>query len=144
MRLSQNLMLLPVLAQVLLTFAILIVLATRRRHSMKVQGRQPEDMKHAQDHDWERPAELASRSFKNQFELPVLFFAVCAFAVVTRSADVTLFALAWVFVLARGIQSVAHLADMTVVIRASAYLLGAAVLALMWVVLTLNVFRYGV
>jgi hypothetical protein len=37
----------------------------------------------------------ASRNFTNLFEVPTLFYMVCAFALITRSVDDTFLVLAW-------------------------------------------------
>lgn len=136
---AQNLILLPVFVQAMLTCAVLLVLGVRRRRSMARRGQKVDDMAMARDVDWEKPALVASNNFKNQFELPVLFYAVAAFALVTRSIDMTFFLLAWVFVLTRVGHALVHLANGRVAWRGSFYLIGFAALVAMWIVLTVRV-----
>lgn len=133
-RMPQNLIILPVAAQVFLTFAVLIVLGLRRHASMRAEGKRPDDLGViVEDSAWQRPAELASRNFKNQFELPVLFYAVCAFLLITRTVDAVHITLALVFVASRIVHAVLHLSGARVMRRGTAYLVGLLALALMWV-----------
>ena len=143
MRLSQNLILLPVFLQVGLTLAVLLIMGMRRQASMGHQKKSIQDMALPDDHDWERPAELAARNFRNQFELPVLFYAVTGFALATRNVDLALFVVAWIFVLSRVVHSAVHLTTNVVIYRGSAYTIGFVALAAMWVVLAADVFRAG-
>lgn len=97
----------------------------------------------AVDADWERPADKASRNFKNQFEIPVLFYAVTAFALITRNADPVLLILAWLFVLSRIAHTAIHLFSEHVMARALAYFGGLLILVVMWVILAVRVFAAG-
>lgn len=116
----------------MLIFIVLVVMGMRRQASMRAQRKTIQDMATATDRDWEEPAAAASACFKNQFEMPVLFFTVCAFALVTRSIDLTILVLAWLFVATRAVQIHAHLTHNNVAIRGGSYLAGAMVLLAMW------------
>jgi hypothetical protein len=81
--------LLPVFVQVGLTLA-LCVLLVYAHHRGADPGRE----------------KLISDSFTNQFEIPVLFFALIQLALLTRQADHLFVALEWIFVSPRiGCQS---------------------------------------
>lgn len=137
----QNLILLPVAAQVFLTLGVLIVLGRRRRLSMLVRKQKIQDMATARDVDWDKPALVASNNFKNQFELPVLFYAGTAFILITRNVDPLLFGLAVLFVLSRYIHAIVHLGPNIVHWRGISYLVGFAALSAMWIVLVIRVLR---
>ena len=143
LRMPQNIIILPVAAQAFLTLGVLLVLAVRRQQSLKADGKTPEDMVLANDADWRRPAEFASRNFKNQFELPVLFYAVCAFLLIARLVDTTQMALATLFVLSRFVHAGFHLAGGRVINRGLAYLVGFAAIALMWLWLVWQILAIG-
>jgi len=136
---AQNLILLPVLGQVALTFVVLLVMGARRRRTALVRRKTIQDFAMARDGDWEKPALLASNNFKNQFELPVLFYAVTLFALVTRYVDPLFFALAWIFVISRVVHAVIHLGSNIVLWRGSSWLVGFAALVAMWVLLAVRV-----
>ena len=88
MRMAQNLILLPVLAQILLTLVILALLPRARGASMRERRQRMQDMALAGKTDWNEQAQKTAASFDNQFELPVLFYVVAAFALITRMVDV--------------------------------------------------------
>ena len=139
----QNIIILPVAAQVVLTLAVLLVMVVRRQQSLKSDGKTPEDMALANDSDWQRPAEFASRNFKNQFELPVLFYVACAFLLITRLVDTTQIALATLFVLSRIVHAAFHLTGGRVIHRGLAYIVGFAAVALMWLWLVWQILSIG-
>ena len=143
MRVAQNLILIPVFVQAFLTFAVLGVLLVRRAQSLRDSRAALQDMAVADDGDWQRPADIASRHFKNQFEMPVLFYAVCGFALVTRNVDSVFLTLAALFVLSRIGHSIVHLTSNVVVVRGGIYAVGAACVFLMWVLLAWRVFAVG-
>lgn len=142
-RMSQNLIVLPVLAQVLLTFAVLVLMGRARSRSMRANRQRLEDMSLATDKDWDENARKASNNFKNQFELPVLFYVVCLFALATRMVDMVFFALAWVFVLSRIAHTAVHLGPNVVAWRGTVYLVGFAALIGMWALLTWRIAASG-
>ncbi|MEM9030184.1 MAG: MAPEG family protein [Pseudomonadota bacterium] len=139
----QTAIVLPVIAQALITFAVLFVLGARRQAALKAAGKVPQDMELADDRDWPKAAEAASRNFKNQFELPVLFYVVCAFVLMTRTLDLLLFVLAWVFVASRVVHAVEHLRQNRVPVRGGSYIIGFVALVLMWLVLGWHVVTRG-
>ena len=88
---------LPFLAQIALTLGVLLWLAFTRVSVLVKNG----GMAKVLESGFPARAEKASDNFKHQFELPVLFYVLCLFAM---SAGITagyLVALAWVFVAAR-------------------------------------------
>lgn len=133
---SQNSIFYPVLVQVLLTLAVLMMMGPARSRSMR------ENRQHIDDKDvrlgqnvWTEQAIKVSNNFKNQFELPVLFYAACAFALLLRQVDGVMIALAWVFVVTRIAHTVVHVGPNIVAWRAAAYLIGAVAVLAMWLVL---------
>lgn len=140
----QNVILLPVFAQVALTFAVLIALGRARARSMKTRGQRLDDMVLSTDADWERAAVQASNNYKNQFEMPVLFYAVCGFALATRLVDPLLLALACLFVVTRIVHAVIHIAYNRIQPRGLSFLLGVAALVAMWIILGWRVVQAGV
>jgi hypothetical protein len=133
--------LLPMLAQVGLTFLVWIYLYVTRLAEM---GRKDID-----------PQRLASRSagqalltelagpasnFRNLFEMPVLFFLAVVLALVLLIQDDLLVQLAWAFVALRAVHSLIHCTYNRVLHRFVAYAASSLVLLLMWVRLGLFIF----
>ncbi|MEZ5844904.1 MAG: MAPEG family protein [Hyphomicrobiaceae bacterium] len=135
MRISQNLILVPVLVQVALTFAVMFMMGFARSRSMRSRRQQMQDMALATADDWTEEAAKCANSFKNQFELPVLFHVCCLFALVTRNVDAVLFSLAALFALSRIAHAAIHIGPNIVAWRFSAYLVGALLLMVMWALL---------
>lgn len=135
MRIDQNLILLPVLAQVILTFAVLVMMGRARAQSMRERRQKMDDVALATAADWNEQARKLANNYTNQFETPVLFYAVCLFALVTRSVDVALMVLALVYVASRIAHTVIHTGANRVTPRFTVFLVGVGALMGMWVLL---------
>ncbi len=139
MPLHQNLILLPVLAQMLLTLVILGLLPLARSRSMRERRQQMQTMALAGKADWNEQAQKVSNSFASQFELPTLFYAISAFALITRTVDGWMLGLATVFVIARIVHAIIHIGPNIVVWRFAAFAVCLAALLTMWVRLAWSV-----
>jgi hypothetical protein len=140
---NQNLILLPVFGQVLITFAVLVVMGGRRRAALVSKATRMKDIALGQD-AWPEDATKAAKNFSNQFEVPVLFYAVAAFALVTKSVDAWMLGFAALFVVARAIHASIHLGGNIVMNRAYAYFVSVAAVLGMWVLLMVRTFAGGV
>lgn len=130
----------PVLVQVLLTFAILIAMGPARARSLRETGKSLDDREvRIGKVSWSEQATKVARNYENQFELPVLFYAVVAFALITSAVDVVQVALAWIFVLTRAIHAAIHVGPNVIQWRGLAFLVGAAALIAMWVKLAIHI-----
>ena len=121
---SQLLILIPVLMQMGLTLVILGLLPVARSRSMRQRRQNLQDMALAGKTDWNESAQKIASNFSSQFELPVLFYAISAFALITRSVDVWMIALAWTFTLSRCLHAAIHIGPNIVVWRFGAFALG--------------------
>jgi hypothetical protein len=128
--------LMPVFVQVFLTFAIMVAMGMARRQSMIEKRQSLNDPKvRLGTVEWSEEAHKRSRNFSNQFELPVLFYAVVAFSLLLRQSDTIMVLLAWVFAVTRLAHAYVHLGSNRVQYRGAFYLVGACALLAMWVVL---------
>jgi hypothetical protein len=131
--------LLPVFAQVTLTFFLMVWMARARFAAVGAGHVTPKDLKR----DWtswpERPTQIAA-AYHNQFELPVLFYICVLTALITTQADYFFVILSWFFVVARVIHAYVHTGKNEIRTRFKAFLLGALILIVMWVYLLLNLF----
>ena len=88
-----------VFVQVLLTFVLLIWMArVRTAQHPERRGRRFATSRSVEE-AWTARATQIANCYRNQFELPVLFYAVVAFAMIMRKADLIFVILAWLFVL---------------------------------------------
>ena len=130
----------PVFLQVLLTFAVLIAMGPARSQSLR-DSRTPltdRDLALGQN-TWSDTATKRANNFRNQFELPVLFYAVVAFALLLKQTDALMVGLAWAFALSRVAHAAIHVGFNDVWWRAVVYLGGAVALLAMWIVLGVRV-----
>lgn len=134
----------PVFVQVMLTFAVVIWLG-RMRYKSIAEDSAPVDRRELAlgKHSWSDAATQASNNFKNQFELPVLFYVGVAFALLFRKTDVLLVALAWAFVLSRVVHALIHLGSNKLKWRRLAYFFGALCLLAFWLALFVRIYADG-
>lgn len=132
--------LLPVLAQVLLTLAVLVAMGPARARSLRESGKTIDDGDVRNGRvTWSEQATKVARNYENQFELPVLFYAVVAFALITSAVDVIMVGLAWLFAVSRLAHAVIHIGPNVVTWRGAAFLIGLVALAAMWVKLAFHI-----
>jgi hypothetical protein len=70
--------------------------------------------------------------FRNLFEVPVLFYALCGFIAITRLTTLFLLACAWGYVTLRALHAYIHLTHNKVVRRFQAFVASTIVLYVMW------------
>jgi len=81
-----------------------------------------------------------SNNFKNLFELPVLFYAVCLYLYVTVSVDQFYLNCAYIFLIFRALHSVIHCTFNNVRLRFAAYAVASLALMIMIVRIALAQF----
>ena len=92
---------------------------------------------------WPDDAVKRAANFRNQFELPVLFYAVVAFALLTKGADYPMLVLAWPFVVTRLVHAAIHIGPNKVRWRTPAFALGFLIVTIMWIKLAVHVATAG-
>jgi hypothetical protein len=133
--------LLPVFVHVALVFVVLFRTVIARQRAV-ASGR-ADWQQNALDDRWPEEARKPANNFRNQFELPVLFYALVAFLLVTTKADLVEVVLAWIFVISRILHTLVHLGSNVVMRRGMAFLLGIMALLVMWVWFALRLFLLG-
>jgi hypothetical protein len=136
---SQTAILYPVFAQVLLTLVVYGLLMAARFRAMSAAGRFSGRDIALGRYAWPEDAEKRASNQRNQFELPVLFYAVTAFAMIAGAVDLTLVVLGWAFVATRVVHAAIHIGPNKVRWRGPAFGLGFFIVAAMWVKLFLHV-----
>ena len=126
-------LLLPLLAQVFLTFTVWIYMYVTRLGEMKRKNIDPQDLDsrsrgQALLTDSPNPAD----NLKNLFEMPILFYAGILLSMVLMIQDQFLVQLAWGFVALRIIHSLVHCTYNKVMHRFIAYAASCLLLLLIW------------
>lgn len=134
--------LLPVFAHVGLVFLVLL-LTGQARYRADREGRVRLQDLALDERGWPDEARKKANNYRNQFELPVLFYALVAFLLVTRMADLAQVVLAWLFVATRYLHAFIHLGSNVVMRRGAAFLAGMFVLLVMWVWFGLRLYVLG-
>lgn len=124
--------LLPVFVLVAQIFALSFWMGYERNKVIYTKEVRIKDIALNKDSWPERPKQI-SNAYHNQFELPVLFFILVAFAMITRKADLVFVVLSWVFVISRIVHALIHTSTNRVPRRFFAYVVGLFTLAIMWV-----------
>jgi len=82
-------------------------------------------------------------NYQSQFELPVLFYAVVAFALIAERVDFVLIGLAWAFVGSRLVHSFVHTGSNIIATRFKVFVAGLIFLVGMWAWFGLKLFVIG-
>ncbi len=131
---SFNLILLPLLTMVSLTFAVWIYLYVLRVPETKHMKTNLDDLQtRTQAGKLLTISAATSDNLKNLFEMPVLFYLAAMLAMVLLIQDALLIQLAWGFVILRIVHSVVHCTYNRVMHRFIAYLASCLFLILMWI-----------
>ena len=128
-----QMILLPLFAEVILTFGLLFALAPLRSNDLKTGVARPDTIS-LREPNWSKHSLQVAFSFSNQFELPVLFYVLTILAYITHSAGVLFVIMAWIFVVFRYLQAYIHVTSNNVRWRGGFFGVAAVDLALMWVI----------
>ncbi|HMN51745.1 MAG: MAPEG family protein [Xanthobacteraceae bacterium] len=124
--------LLPVFVQIALMFALAMWMGYERNRALYSKEVHIRDVALTKE-GWPSRAKQISNAYHNQYELPVLFFILVAFALITRKADLVFVVLSWVFVAARFLHAFIHTTSNRVPRRFFAYLVSLVTLLIMWI-----------
>jgi hypothetical protein len=127
-------LLLPLLAQVGLTFIVMISMYRTRVAEMKSKQIHPQQIKsRSKSKALLTDSASAADNFSNLFELPVLFYTAILLTLMLMVQDSILVILAWAFVATRYLHSFIHVTYNHVMHRFLVFLFGAFVLLAFWV-----------
>jgi len=135
---SVQTLLLPVFVLIGLTFALLIWMFSSRRNALVSKETRVRDIVLGQP-NWPVRTTQIGNCYRNQFELPVLFYVLIALALPLHHADAVIVALSWVFVVVRFIHAGIFVTSNDLNRRSLAWLAGALVLLAMWVYFAMKV-----
>ena len=135
---SVPMVLLPVFVLIGLTFALLLGMAGARRGALVGGQTKVRDIVMGQP-NWPTRATQIGNCFKNQFELPVLFYILIAIALPLRHADLIIVILSWVFVVTRFVHAGIFVTHNDLNQRSLAWFAGVLVLLAMWLYFALRI-----
>jgi hypothetical protein len=118
---------------VLLTFFVGLRLFAVRVREMREQRIHPQTASTSLQMANKLKNVQAADNFKNLFEVPVLFYALCATALAVSHVPAWLAFGAWLFVALRGAHSIIHCTYNKVMHRFPVFMLGFAVVVALWV-----------
>ncbi len=126
-------MLLPLLAQVLLTFLVWSYLYITRVAEMKRKSIHPQSL-NVRSRLQELLTESAApaNNFMNLLEMPVLFYLAVLLSLILLVQDEVLVILAWLYVALRYVHSLIHCTYNKVMHRFQVYFISCIVLLLIW------------
>lgn len=135
---SIQMVLLPVFAQIGLTFVLLIAMVGARRRAIVGGETRIRDIALGEP-NWPVRATQIGNCYRNQFELPVLFYLLIALALPLRHADLFIVLMSWVFVVIRVAHTGVFVTSNDLGQRSTIWIAGVLVLLAMWVYFALKI-----
>src|ERR1700738_2566961 len=135
---SIQMVLLPVFVLVGLTFVLLLWMVGARRGALVGGETKIRDIARGQP-TWPPRATQIGNCYRNQFELPLLFYILIALALPLRHADLVIVLLSWVFVVTRFVHAGIFVTSNDFGRRSLAWLAGVLVLLAMWLYFALKI-----
>ena len=127
-------LLLPLLAQVVLTFIVMLIMYRKRVAEMKLKRIHPQRIRtRSKSKALLTGSESAADNFSNLFELPILFYTAILLTLILMVQDSILVILAWAFVISRYLHSFVHVSYNRVMHRFSVFVFSSFVLLAYWV-----------
>lgn len=127
-------LLIPLLAQVLLTFIVMVTMYHQRISEMKSKKIAPQKAKSRSSmHGLLSDSETSANNYANLFESPVLFYIAILLALILMLQDNILVILSWTYVASRYLHSFIHITYNRVMHRFSVFIFSCFVLFAIWV-----------
>lgn len=128
----------PALAQILWSFVVLSLMFVRRQKAFTDRSVRLADVAVSTER-YPDTARLAAANFSNQFETPVLFFALTLIAIHVGATGYVMAALAWAYVASRIVHTLIHTGSNSLKQRAIVFAIGVACLFFMWVGVVISI-----
>ena len=122
-----------------LTIAVGIRLFIDRSREMRERRVHPQAVSTSRQMAERLQSVQSADNFRNLFEVPVLFYALCATVLATQSASPALAIGAWLFVALRIAHSVIHCTYNKVMHRFAAFIASTLVLLILWVLFVVQI-----
>lgn len=128
----------PTLAMIFWIFVVGVILAWRRKAAFTSGAVRPDEVSVSTER-YPVPARLAAANFTNQFESPVIFFAVVMVAMETGATGYAMALLAWLYVATRVVHTLIHVGPNNLPLRGAVYGIGCIALFCMWLGVLMSV-----
>lgn len=128
----------PALALMLWTFVVLVITFDRRRRAFSSGETRMADVAVSTE-KYPLPARLAAANFSNQFETPVLFYALLIMATMVHATNHVMVVLAWGYVATRIAHTLIHIGSNEMRLRAGVFAIGVAMLFGLWLGVVLTI-----
>lgn len=132
----------PVFVQVFLTFFLQIWMRIERVGAISRGEVRAEDIALRQP-NWPPRVTQIANAFHNQLELPILFYALVAFLMITTQVNIWFLVLAWLFVAARLVHAYIHTTSNHRPHRSNAFLASSLILLAMWVLFAIRILFFS-
>ena len=132
---SQYHILLPILAMVALTMTVWLRMYFDRIGEMRARRISAQEISTARQVSQRLERLNAADNFRNLFEVPVLFYALCITAFAAGAASVLLVTLAWAYVALRCAHSFIHCTYNNVNHRFAVYTISSLIVFASWLML---------
>ena len=131
----------PMIAHAALVFAIYVLLGLRRRQAVMTGNAKVSQFRENRD----EPAEslFVRNALENQFELPLLLYAVCLALQASGAVGALTLGLAWVFAVSRYVHTFIHVTSNRIRYRQPAFTVGFLALIALWVLLAVDLLSAG-
>jgi hypothetical protein len=133
----------PLIAQVVLVAIVAVRMYVVRVGEIRAQHIDPQSMATSRIAAQALQNVAAADNFRNLFEVPVLFFAVCAALAITDSVTPLQLVLAWLYVALRAVHSFIHVTYNRVMHRFAVYVASTICVFLMWGLFAFALWRAG-
>ena len=133
----------PLIAQVALVAIVAVRMYVVRVGEIRAQHVDPQSLATSRIAAQALQNVAAADNFRNLFEVPVLFFAVCAALAITDSVTPLQLVLAWLYVGLRAVHSFIHVTYNRVMHRFSVYVASTICAFLMWGLFAFALWRAG-
>jgi hypothetical protein len=132
----------PVFAQVILTFGLLLWMGLLRRDALRAGETTYAEIA-LDDLRWPPGARQVANCYRNQFELPVVFYVLCLVAFEIGAVGTLMIVLAWAFVASRVVHAYIHTTSNRVDQRGAAFAVGYLIVLIMTVLLIAHLLLAG-
>jgi hypothetical protein len=127
-------LLLPLLAQIALTFIVMLTMYQKRVTEMKSKRIHPQRTKtRSTAHGVLTDSESAANNYSNLLESPILFYVAILLTLILMVQDSILVVLAWTYVATRYAHSFIHVTYNRVMHRFTVFVFSSFVLLAIWV-----------
>ena len=123
----------PVFALIALLCILTFRMALTRVASIKAGKVKMKDIALGQN-AWTPSIQQTSNAYANNLQQPLLFYALVAFALITKKADMLFVIMSWLYVASRYAHAYIHVTSNHVPNRFNAFAAGVLILALMWII----------